>query len=204
MYPMRTMMMPTVALSATVLAGVTLLAGCTGGSSPDHTSGSTTAAPAPAAAAALPEATDRSASTGCSTADLTVTVGASDGAAGSVYRPLEFQNTSDSPCTISGYPGVSLVAGDQGSRQIGAAADREKAPGAAPAITLTPGDVATADLKITNPGVYGDRCTATPADALRIYPPNERDSVVVAVDGLVGCTGDDAPVTLHISRLQKA
>ncbi|WP_130839401.1 DUF4232 domain-containing protein [Corynebacterium neomassiliense] len=135
----------------------------------------------------------------CGTDDLTVEAGPGDGAAGSVYRPLEFTNVSDSPCILSGYPGVSLVSGDA---QVGQAAERESAAGDLPVVTLAPGDSASADLKITAPGVYGDRCTETPAEALKVYPPEQTVSVTVAAEGLTGCTGEDAPATLSISPIR--
>lgn len=192
------------AATAVALVAVVVLGACSNDSSDSSADGATTT---PTEAALTGDTTDGSSSGSsgsdsdrCHTSDLDVSVGDPDGAAGSVYRQLTFTNSSDSDCTISGYPGVSLVA--DGDTQVGAAADREETPGEAPVISLSPGDAASADLKISNPGVYGDQCTATPADALKIYPPDEKDSTTVSVDGLTGCTGDDAPVTLRISRLQ--
>jgi hypothetical protein len=190
-------------VTAVALAAVVVLGACSNdGSDSDSAANNTTT---PTEAALTGDAPDGSSSGAdgnrCNTVDLDVTVGDPDGAAGSVYRQLTFTNSSDRDCTVSGYPGVSLVA--DGDTQVGAAADREDAPGEAPVITLSPGDAASADLKISSPGVYGDQCTETPADALKIYPPDERDSTTVTVDGLTGCTGDDAPVTLRISRLQE-
>jgi hypothetical protein len=194
------------AVTAVALAAVVVLGACSAdGSDSDSAADNTTT---PTEAALTGDAPDGSSSGSsgadgnrCNTVDLDVTVGDPDGAAGSVYRQLTFTNSSDRDCTVSGYPGVSLVA--DGDTQVGAAADREDALGEAPVITLSPGDAASADLKISSPGVYGDQCTETPADALKIYPPDERDSTTVTVDGLTGCTGDDAPVTLRISRLQE-
>ncbi|AGP31179.1 DUF4232 domain-containing protein [Corynebacterium terpenotabidum] len=185
------------ALTAAVTL-VTLLAGCS-----DDSSSSVDSAAGATLTRASEATGDTDGSDRCTTADLDISVGASDGAAGSVYRALEFRNISDSDCTLSGYPGVSLVTGSDGATQVGEAADREPGEGDAPVITLAPEASASADLKITDPGVYGDQCTATPATALKIYPPEEQDATVVTVDGLVGCTGEDAPVTLRISRLQE-
>ena len=57
------------------------------------------------------------------------------GAAGSVYYPVNFTNTSDTPCGLYGYPGMSFVtaAGSIG-HQIGATAQRNPdwRPGSAP------------------------------------------------------------------------
>ncbi|WP_312775941.1 DUF4232 domain-containing protein [Corynebacterium variabile] len=192
------------AVTAVALAAVVVLGACSNDSSDSDNAADGATTTTPTEAALTGDAPDGSSSGSdgdrCHTSDLDVSVGDPDGAAGSVYRQLIFTNSSDSDCSISGYPGVSLVAG--GDTQVGAAADREDTPGEAPVITLSPGDAASADLKLSNPGVYGDQCTATPADALKIYPPDEKDSTTVTVDGLTGCTGDDAPVTLQISRLQ--
>ncbi len=198
------------AVAAVTLAAVSVLAACgdddggdTGGSAGGTDAGTTVTATDAATTGDAPAVTATTADDRCHTGGLAVTVGDPEGAAGSVYRTLTFTNSSGADCTLSGYPGVSLVTGADGATQVGAAADREPArQGDAPVITLSPGDTATADLKITNPGVFGDRCTATPADALRVYPPDERDSTVVPVDGLTGCSGEDAPVTLRISQLR--
>lgn len=162
-----------------------------GADSPDPTSGASTGASGDSGTS---DSSDR-----CATDGLTVTVGAPDGAAGSVYRTLSFENSSDRDCTLAGYPGVSLVTGDD---QVGEAAERESSADGTPSVRLAPGESATADLKISNPGVYGDRCTGTPADGLRIYPPEDTASTVVTVDGLVGCTGDGAPAILRISPVR--
>ncbi len=71
-----------------------------------------TAPPPPAAAAA-----------GCASGALRVSVGPANGAAGSIYYPLDFRNASAAPCTLQGYPGVSFVA-SPGAGQVGGAAVR--------------------------------------------------------------------------------
>lgn len=183
------------AVAVTALTVATLLSACSDDNKGEST-GSVTAAPS------ATETTPVPLDTRCHTSQLTVTAGPADGAAGSVYRQIVFTNSSGADCTVSGYPGVSLVTGADGATQVGSAADRENSGGTNPVITLSPGQSATADLTITNPGVYGDRCSETPADALKIFPPDERDATVVAVNGLVGCTGADAPVTLRITALR--
>ena len=49
--------------------------------------------------------------TACATSALQVKLGASDGYAGGVYQTIDFTNSSGSSCTLTGYPGVSLVSG---------------------------------------------------------------------------------------------
>lgn len=112
------------------------------------------------------------AAAGCTTADLRVSTGASEGAAGSVYLPVDFTNISAAACTLYGYPGVSLVAGSP-LAQVGAAAVRTTAT--APAlVTLRPGQVANALLRVTQALNYPTAtCSPTPTTYLRVYPPNQ-------------------------------
>jgi Domain of unknown function (DUF4232) len=73
----------------------------------------------------------------CLTTDLRLTVGASNGAAGTIFYPLEFTNASSSTCTMYGYPGVAFVS-SPGASQIGAPAGR-RPPAAPTLVTLEPG-----------------------------------------------------------------
>lgn len=45
----------------------------------------------------------------CSTSDLKLRIGQANGAAGTVFYPVEFTNTSSTACTMYGYPGVAFV-----------------------------------------------------------------------------------------------
>ncbi len=78
-------------------------------------------------------------------------------------------NTSGSPCTLQGYPGVSLVAGTEGA-QLGAPAQRT--PGPEGLVTLAPGAKAVALVQLTQAAnVPG--CGVTPAAGFRIYLPGD-------------------------------
>src|SRR3954447_12607968 len=59
----------------------------------------------------------------CTTSDLSIALGPAGHAAGSTYRPLVFTNKGSSPCTLTGYPGVSFAAPGTG-KQGGPAATR--------------------------------------------------------------------------------
>jgi hypothetical protein len=121
---------------------------------------------------------------------LAVSIGGGDAAAGTVYRSLRFTNISGQGCTLQGFPGVSYVAGDGGT-QVGPAADRDGAKGAA--VTLKPGAVASVTLAMTNVHNFdAPTCHPTPTRGLRIYPPNETASLYVATAGL-GCTAPTLP-----------
>jgi len=125
---------------------------------------------------------------GCATGDLKVSTGNPEGAAGSTYLSIRFTNTSSASCTLYGYPGVSLAAGSP-TAQVGAAADRQvTAP--ASVVTLEPGQTGSALLRIVQALNYPTAtCSPTATAYLRIYPPNETQSVLLPFKAM-GCTSD--------------
>ena len=96
-------------------------------------------------------------------------------AAGSVYVPIDFTNTTGSTCTLFGYPGVSFVTSPSGS-QLGRAATR--IPPTATLVTLAPGGVAHAVLKVAHTENYSaSTCVPVTAHWLRVYPPNQFNAI---------------------------
>src|SRR5271157_4543228 len=135
-----------------------MVAGCASSGSQPASSGSTSAA-SPAAPA-------------CPTSSLQVKLGVAQGYAGGVYEVIDFTNTSGSPCTLHGYPGVSLVSGPPYT-QIGLAAKRSTSS-ARKLVTLVPGATANALLQIVDALNYPSAtCGPTKATALKVYPPNQ-------------------------------
>ncbi len=134
----------------------------------------------------------------CSTSDLRLAVGRENGTAGSVYYPLDFTNISSAACTMFGYPGVSFVTGS--GSQIGAPAGRD---GTTPRalITVQPGAVAHATLRITDPGVYGpSRCGhIVKVSWLKVYPPNQFTALTVPIS-TQGCSSTTL-VTMSVSTV---
>ena len=174
------------------LAGAAgLLAGCgtatTPAASPSTSASATTPATSPSAAAtqaSSPAPTPGPSSAGvaaCATSALHVAVpsGSGNAAAGSSYYPIQFSNTSSSPCTLYGYPGVSFV-GAVGGSQIGAPATRNSAL-AAKLISLSPGQTVHATLQVVDAMNYpsGD-CGPVTAHWLKIYPPNQTAPIYVS------------------------
>jgi hypothetical protein len=100
---------------------------------------------------------------------------------------LVLTNKGSTPCTLTGYPGVSFVGNGNGS-QLGTAATRETGGIAITTLTLAPGAAAHAQLNITMAGNY-DAATCKPktADGLRVYPPDETNSVFVATTTYTAC-----------------
>jgi hypothetical protein len=187
----------TALLTAVPLA--VLLAGCSSG-------GNSSAAPTPSAPAASTPAAGSTESTGdaptttpatpagtsgngtggatstrCHTADLKVTAASDEGggAAGTNYEALVFTNAGRRTCTIYGYPGVSYVAGDQGT-QINDPFQRTDATNKK-TISLKPGAAAHATIGIPNYQNYpAADCKPTDVRGFRVYPPDETAAVFVS------------------------
>jgi hypothetical protein len=177
--------------TATLLAVAALTAACgpangnsAAGNSTSPPAAATTPATAPASPASSPAPSGANPVTaGCSSSALTarVDLAQSGAAAGSVYVPIDFTNTSGSPCTLDGYPGVSFVRSPSGG-QLGNAATRN--PAAAPAmVTLAPGGIAHAILQVGEAGNYSaSACTPVTAHWLKIFPPNQASAIYARYD----------------------
>ncbi|RPF33313.1 uncharacterized protein DUF4232 [Streptomyces sp. TLI_185] len=118
----------------------------------------------------------------CAVSDLYLSMGRKEGAAGSVYWPIRFTNTSTTGCTLRGYPGVSAL--DTGHRQIGPAATRTGQ--AYSTVTLAPAHTVSAVIRTTN-GPIGGPCLRT-STYLRIYPPASHQAVLVPASWTI-CSG---------------
>ncbi len=201
-----------VSLAVAAVAAAGLLAGCASAST--NQAGTTPNTPnTPAAGAATTGSTtqaqgatsssaDAGTSSGtaglaaCQPASLQVTVDASQagGAAGSTYYPVDFTNTSSSPCGLYGYPGVSFVTADgSAGRQIGAAAQQN--PGFNKvAVRHAAGGVAHAWLQVAEAGNYpAASCQPVTAHWLRVFAPGETEALYVnrAFDA---CSSASAPL----------
>jgi hypothetical protein len=98
--------------------------------------------------------------------------GISQGAMGSSYVAIVFKNLNNVPCTLYGYPGISL-AGGKPVTQIGLAATENPAT-PRKLVTLAPGGVANALLRIVTAGDYpAAKCGPVTAHWLQIFPPNQ-------------------------------
>jgi hypothetical protein len=175
---------------ATLVVTVVLATGCSPSSSSSSSAAGASATGSASAAAASGTATAASAPAGaagsvtaCTTTDLRTSTNGSagGGSAGSYYSFIDFTNTSSAPCTLYGYPGVSLTAAS--GAQIGAAATRD-ATTAADVVTLIPGATANAVLRMTDPAVYSTgQCQPATSAYLKIYPPDQTQPVQVAFKG---------------------
>ena len=128
----------------------------------------------------------------CSSGQLEAALGEGSGAgAGHVNPVLILTNTGDTPCTVSGFPGVSFVGGGTGA-QVGAPAVRDTSGADVAVVTLDPGDAAHSELDITVAANYDPAsCEPQDADGLRVYPPDQTEALFVRADGYTACRSDD-------------
>ena len=133
----------------------------------------------------------------CATTDLKLAVGQANGAAGTIFYPLDFTNTSSSACTMYGYPGVAFVSSPGGS-VIGAPAKRRTPP--APAlVTLAPGATAHATLAVSDV-LIGNNCVdKVQVKWVQVYPPDQF-SALIAHLSRPGCA-DKSLVTMGVTTV---
>jgi uncharacterized protein DUF4232 len=119
----------------------------------------------------------------CTAGDLGawVAVTQGNGAAGSVFFPLQFTNLSRHACAMRGFPGVSAI--DRHGHQLGSPASRNHVVPAR-TVVLAPGATAHTILRwgdaevTTAPGCHPVFSTFE----LRIYPPGQRQATYAAFD----------------------
>jgi hypothetical protein len=117
----------------------------------------------------------------CTAGDLGVwlAIDQGNGAAGTIYYPLEFTNLSHHTCYLFGYPGVSAL--DRNGHQLGSPADWGSLAGAH-VVNLAPGATAHTllgyhDVVVsTEPGCH----EVNSAVELRVYPPDQRSATDAA------------------------
>ncbi len=120
----------------------------------------------------------------CSAARLTLSAGRTDIGAGNVYLPLVFTNKGTTTCTLTGYPGVSLV--DSAGSPIGDPATRRGTT--RPTVSLPPGGSASTSLHTLNEGTTDTPCRRT-ARWIRVYPPDSFDAMKVSARSFRVCGG---------------
>jgi hypothetical protein len=144
----------------------------------------TSSGTASTASAAIPKCTPALGQYG--NVSVWVADGQGNGAAGTIYYPLEFTNISGHTCSMFGYPGVSAL--DHNFRQLGSPARWGSLAGAR-TVNLAPGATAHAIL------AYHDVVVSTTAGCdpvnttfqLRVYPPDQRGATF-AFFGLEACS----------------
>jgi len=125
-------------------------------------------------------------------------MGVSQGTAGSVYTTIVFTNTSSVPCTLYGYPGVSMTTGQPGS-QIGKPA-KENPATPRQLVTLQPQASANALLRIVFAQNYpASQCHPVTAHYLQVYPPNQTMQTYVSYH-TTGCAKPIRLMTVDVVK----
>jgi hypothetical protein len=159
------------------------------------------AAPSGAALAADTARTTAAAVPACTANDLGAWVALTqgNGAAGSVFYPLQFTNLTHHACAMRGFPGVSAL--DRNGHQLGSPASWDHVY---PARTVVLAAGATAhtilrwsDAEVTTaPGCHPVNSTFE----LRVYPPGQRQATYAAF-GLEACS-HAGPIYLSVETIQ--
>jgi hypothetical protein len=114
----------------------------------------------------------------CTSADLSLSMQQVTADLGTKEGTLVFTNKTATSCVMAGFPGVSVVSAVNQGQQVGAAADRQGPTG--PQVTLAPSQSAAAPLSWVDGGTLCDQ--PVPVAGFRVYPPNETESMFVALD----------------------
>jgi hypothetical protein len=117
----------------------------------------------------------------CGAANLIVEVEDESGEAGHQHRRIVLTNSGTAPCTVTGYPGVTLL--DPADRPLGLPATRELLPIAA--VTLAAGASASAALDQQSPGVFPADACGVPAAvaAVQVIVPDDTVPIKVRTHG---------------------
>jgi hypothetical protein len=111
----------------------------------------------------------------CRTGDLGVFLTAGTGTQGTQHtETLLFENKSHSTCFVQGYPGVSFVAGDQGT-QVGRGFIRDA--GTTARVELRPGGKARSTIVIS---YAPNACRPVEVRGYRVIPPDQTTSIFVS------------------------
>ncbi|WP_055551709.1 DUF4232 domain-containing protein [Streptomyces sp. NBRC 110028] len=151
--------------------------------------------PASSAAVAHTTASRPGAQRVCPTERLGLSLGREDVGAGNIYMPLVLTNKSTATCTLTGFPGVSLL--DSVGSAIGDPASRRGASRSA--VSLPPGGSASAMLHTLNEGTADKPCWRTPA-RIRAYPPDSSTSMTVPARSFRVCGGVFEVESIHSGK----
>jgi hypothetical protein len=160
--------------------------------------GTPTNAPTPTA----PPATVTSNTTpACKANMLRLSFGGGDAGMSQRETVLRFTNVGGRSCVIAGFPGVSYVAGPNGT-QVGAAAVRTGPMG--PRVVLGPAQVASTVIHSVDVGVFdANVCKPTPVRGYRIYAPGDTAAMFIPLgNGTEGCAGTSPDPQLDVHSIK--
>jgi hypothetical protein len=177
--------------AAGLIAAGLLAAGC--GTAASGAAQSPGSAATSAAGSTGPTSQPTAAGSGeCPAGNLKVTIGPGNGAAGSIYYPLDFRNTGSAACTLYGYPGVAFVTKAGGTAAGGTVLGEPAFRNAAISptlVTLAPGVTAHASLQVQVAQNYPvATCKPVTGHWLQVYPPGSKAAEYVRFTA-VTCAG---------------
>lgn len=136
----------------------------------------------------------------CKAADLKLSFGGNDASMSQQYQVLRFTNVGTRSCVIVGFPGVSYVAGDNGT-QVGPAAVRDGKIG--PQVTLAPGAVASTVIHSVDAQVFDQNvCHPTRVRGFRVYAPDDRAAMFIPIVDGWGCAGTTPDPQLSVVTIK--
>ena len=112
--------------------------------------------------------------------DLNVSVSVTDNSPGARTLTLYFQNSSNSPCSLRGYPRV--IYADSSGNWVGREASNSSEFMNPAGVTIAPGDSTTVVLRSINTSRFGDSCGVRQVEGFLVGLAGDRDGVTVPFD----------------------
>ena len=112
--------------------------------------------------------------------NLNVSVSVTDNSPGARTLTLYFQNSSDSPCSLRGYPRV--IYADSSGNWVGREASNSSEFMNPAGVTIAPGDSTTVIMRSINTSRFGDSCGARRVEGFLVGLAGDRDGVTVPFD----------------------
>lgn len=116
----------------------------------------------------------------CTMDDLNVSVAVTDNSPGARTLTLYFQNFTDSPCSLRGYPRV--IYADSSGNWVGREASNSSEFMNPAGVTVAPGDSTTVVMRSVNPDRFGNNCGARQVEGFLVGLAGDRDGVTVPFD----------------------
>jgi len=127
--------------------------------------------------------------------------GQANGAAGTIYYPLEFTNLSGHSCSMHGFPGVSAIS--RSGRELGSPARWRSGGGTPRTVIVRPGATVHATLAYSD-AVVGSVTGCDPVSTtseLRIYLPDQRSATFAFFFDLKACS-HAGPIYLGVGPIK--
>lgn len=116
----------------------------------------------------------------CAMDDLNVSVAVTDNSPGARTLTLYFQNFTDSPCSLRGYPRV--IYADSSGNWVGREASNSSEFMNPAGVTVAPGDSTTVVMRSVNPDRFGNNCGARQVEGFLVGLTGDRNGVTVPFD----------------------